>query len=128
MKPLALALGLIGVAILPCICQAQGVPVDDPFSDYLQRSDKIFLGAGNANDVNEDIQTITPWPPYVGNTRIPLSGRQAVDSIERMYRTPDPFQRGQETGGASAGPAGEAGNVSMGLSPAAPVQPVSGGY
>ena len=99
MKPLALALGLIGVAILPCICQAQGVPVDDPFSDYLQRSDKIFLGAGNANDVNEDIQTITPWPPYVGNTRIPLSGRQAVDSIERMYRTPDPFQRGQETGG-----------------------------
>jgi hypothetical protein len=123
MKALALGLGLIGVALLPCVAKAQAV--DDPFSDYLQRSDKIFLGAGNAADVNEDIQTITPWPPYVGNTRIPLSGRQAVDSMERMYRTPDPFQRGQETGGA--GPAGEAGNVSMGLSPAAPVQPVSSG-
>lgn len=126
MKTLALGLGLIGVALLPCVAKAQAV--DDPFSDYLQRSDKIFLGAGNAADVNEDIQTITPWPPYVGNTRIPLSGRQAVDSVERMYRAPDPFQRGQEAGGASPGPAGEAGNVSMGLSPAATVQPVSGGY
>lgn len=128
MRRLALALGLIGVGILPCICQAQGVPVDDPFSDYLQRSDKIFLGAGNAQDVNGDIQTITPWPPHVGDTRIPLSGRQAVNSMERMYRTPDPFQRGQETSGAGPGPAGEAGSVSMGLSPTAPVQPVSGGY
>jgi len=126
MRTLALGLGLIGVALLPCVAKAQAV--DDPFSDYLQRNDKIFLGAGNAKDVNGDIQTITPWPPYVGDTRIPLSGSQAVDSMERMYRTPDPFQRGQETGGASPGPAGEAGNVSIGLSPTAPVQPVSSGY
>jgi hypothetical protein len=126
MKPLALALGLIGAVILPCLCQAQGVPVDDPFSDYLQRSDKIFLGAGNAADVNADIQTITPWPPYVGNTRIPLSGRQAVDSMERMYRAPDPFQATQETGGSGPGPTG---NVSIGLSsPATPMQPVTSGY
>jgi hypothetical protein len=126
MKTLTLVLGLIGVTLLPCAGNAQ--VMDDPFSDYLQRSDKIFLGAGNAKDVNEDIHTITPWPPYVGDTRIPLSGRQAVDSMERMYHAPDPFQHAQETGGTAPGSAGEAGSVSMGLSPATPVQPVSGGY
>jgi hypothetical protein len=126
MKPLVLVLGLIGATLLPCVGKAQAV--DDPFSDYLQRSDKIFLGAGNAKDVNEDIHTITPWPPYVGDTRIPLSGRQAVDSIERMYHAPDPFERAQGTGGAGPGSAGEAGSVSMGLSPATPMQPVTGGY
>ena len=99
--------------------------MDDPFSDYLQRSDKIFLGAGNAADVNEDIQKITPWPPYVGNTRIPLSGRQAVDLMERMYRTPDPFQRGQETCGGLT--CRRSGKCVDGMSPAAPVQPVSSG-
>ena len=98
MKPLALALGLIGVAILPCIC-GRGSVCDDP-SPLLQRSDKIFLGAGNANDVNEDIQTITPWPPYVGNTRIPLSGRQArqFDRADVSHSRSIPARAGNRRG------------------------------
>ncbi|MGA7787143.1 MAG: hypothetical protein WCA56_03135 [Xanthobacteraceae bacterium] len=126
MKPIALAIGLFAVAILPGVGRAQAV--DDPFSDYLQRSDTILLGAGNAKDTNEAIHTITPWPPYVGDTRIPLTGRQAVDSVQRMYHVPDPFQNTQAAGGVGTGSAGEAGSVSLGMSPPAPVQPVSGGY
>ena len=122
MRPLSIAIGLVSVAILPHLANAQAVY--DPFSDYLQRSQKIDLGAGNANDTNEAIQTITPWPPYVGNPRIPMQGRQAVDSIERMYRVPDPFSQ-QGTGAAEAG--GQAGNSPTGM-PVTPMQPISGGY
>ncbi|HEY2534393.1 MAG TPA: hypothetical protein VGJ20_41840 [Xanthobacteraceae bacterium] len=131
MRALSLVIGLIGVVILPYGCNAQAVY--DPFSDYLQRSVTISLGAGNAKDANAAIQTIDPWPPYVGDTRIPGDGRRAADAVERMYRVPDPFER--ETTGAASGPAapggapgGEVGVSISGAAPATPMQPVSGGY
>lgn len=86
MRPLALMIGLIGAAILPYECGAQ--IFDDFFSDYGQRTITIAPGAGNAKDANAAIHTIDPWPPYVGDTRIPRDGRGAVTSIERMYRNP----------------------------------------
>ena len=86
MRPLALMIGLIGSAILPYECGAQ--IFDDFFSDYAQRTITIAPGAGNAKDANAAIHTIDPWPPYVGDTRIPRDGRGAVNSIERMYRNP----------------------------------------
>ena len=96
---LAIVLGLIGAVAIPCLGRAQAV--DDPFSDYLQRSVTISMGAGNAKDTNAAIHTINPWPRYVGNTRIHTTGRQAADAVEQLYRVPNPFDR--EIGGAGAG-------------------------
>jgi hypothetical protein len=121
MKLLLIAVGLFG--LLPFMAHAQ--MVDDPFFDYLQRSQGISTSAGNANDANEAIQTITPWPRYSGDRRIPLQGRQAVDTVERMYREPDPFQEGQGARGGG-GPSGAPGTSPTGL-PVTPMQPISGG-
>lgn len=121
MRLLLIAVGLIG--LLPSLAHAQ--MVDDPFSDYLQRSQGISTGAGNANASNEAIQSITPWPPHVGDRRIRVEGRQAVDTIERMYKVPDPFE--QKGAGAQGGtaPGGPAGTSPTG-SPVSAMQPVSG--
>lgn len=120
MRLLLVAVGLIG--LLPSLARAQ--MVDDPFSDYLQRSQGISTGAGNANAANEAIQTITPWPPYAGNRRIRLQGRQGVDTIERMYKVPDPFEQKGAGGQGGAGPS--AGTSPTG-SPVTPMQPLSNG-
>lgn len=128
MKPLSIAMGLIAVATLPHLGYAQAV--DDPFSDYLQRSQSILLGAGNANEANEAIQTITPWPPYAFDRRIPGRGRHAVDSIERMYRVPDPFEQqgaGAGTAGETSGTGSQSGTSPTGA-PVTPMQPISSGY
>jgi hypothetical protein len=135
MKLLSTTIGLIGVVVLSNRCIAQGV--EDPFSQYLQRSVTISLGAGNAKDSNAAVQTIDPWPPYVGRTRIPGDGRHAVDSVQRMYRTPDPFEHPgggggvggtDSTGTDSTGTGSNAGTLNIGTGTGGPVQPVSGGY
>jgi hypothetical protein len=130
MKFLSIAIGLIGVVALSNRSNAQAV--EDPFSQYLQRSVTISLGAGNAKDTNAAIQTIDPWPPYVGRTWIPGDGRRAVDSVQRMYRTPDPFDHSSAGGGAggtdSSGTGSNTGTLNIGTSTGGPVQPVSGGY
>jgi hypothetical protein len=129
MKPLAIAVGLVGIVIAPHLGNAQAL-VDDPFSDYLQRSQSIALGAGNANDANEAIQAITPWPPYVFHRRVRVQGRQAVDSIQRMYRVPDPFEQQGAGAGASSGETpgtGTQAGTSPTGAPVTPMQPISGG-
>ena len=123
MKLLSIAVGLI--SLMPSVANAQRV--DDPFSDYLQRSQGIATSAGNANDANEAIQTITPWPPYVGNRRVPAQGRQAVDAIERMYKVPDPFAQ-QGAGGPGGAPSGAGAGTSPTGLPVTPMQPISSGY
>jgi hypothetical protein len=129
MRPLAIAVGLVGIVIAPHLGHAQAL-VDDPFSDYLQRSQSISLGAGNANDANEAIQSITPWPRHAFHRRVHVRGRQAVDSIERMYRVPDPFEQQGAGAGASGSETSGAG-ASAGLSPTGapvtPMQPISSG-
>ena len=129
MKSLTIAVGLTSIFILSGPCNAQ-VP-DDPFSDYLQRSVTITLGAGNAKDTNAAVHTIDPWPPYVGYTRIPGDGRRATAAIQRMYRVPNPFERqdmsgdtGANSGGSAAGTANA--TINLGSGPPTPVQPLSG--
>ena len=90
MKPLALAIGLFGAVTLPNVCNAQ--IFDNPFAEYVERGVTINPSAGNANDANAAIQTIDPWPPYVGHTRIPGNGRETVNAMERMYIIPYPLQ------------------------------------
>jgi hypothetical protein len=129
MKSLSIAVGLTSIFILSGPCNAQ-VP-DDPFSDYLQRSVTITLGAGNAKDANAAIHTIDPWPPYVGYTRIPGDGRHATAAIQKMYRYPNPFERQDQSGdeGANSGASGAGtanATINLGSGPPTPVQPLSG--
>jgi hypothetical protein len=127
MRLLIVLIALAAVASAPLRAHAQAF--DDPFSDYLQRSDTILLGAGNAKDANAAIHTITPWPPYVGHTRIPIDGRRSVGAVERMHRVPNPFERqGAErsTTGVATNGQGASTNFSINSS-SAPVQPLSDG-
>lgn len=104
MKWLALLVGLVGAAVVPHECGAQ--IYNDPGIEYTERSIMIFPGGGNANDINAAIQTIDPWPPYAGNTRIPNDGRSAVQGVRRMYSKPDPFFTGGQSAGQSSGGTG----------------------
>jgi hypothetical protein len=134
MKPLlSMLLALAGLAALSGRCNAQYLPFDDPFNNYLQRSVTITLGAGNAKDANAAIHTIDPWPPYVGRIRIPGRGRHAVESIERLNRNPDPFIRQSGATGAAgadtpAAAGSNLGTLNLGSTPPTPMQPISGGY
>ena len=129
MKPLPLMFGVFGAIVLSSGCNAQ--IFDDPFSQYLERSITITPGAGNAKDANAAIHTIDPWPPYVGNTRIPGDGRRAVNSVEQMYRVPDPFisqQQGFGTTsfGLTTGTSSGTGSATV-TSTGSPMQPISSG-
>jgi hypothetical protein len=61
----------------------------DFFGNYFQRKDTITSGAGDARDVNAANQIINPWPPNVGDRRIPGNGERAAGAAER-YRTNTP--------------------------------------
>src|SRR5260370_41522968 len=66
----------------------------NPFAMYFQRSDKITLGAGDAKAVNAATHVIDPWPRYVGNRNIPVSGDRLSRAVSRYntgsYRQPAP--------------------------------------
>ena len=57
----------------------------DPFAQYLQRTDTVTLDAGNAKETNAVTHVIDPWPRYVGNRRIPGNGERLSGAVER-YR------------------------------------------
>jgi hypothetical protein len=95
----------------------------DPFAQYIQRSDTITLGAGDAKNVNAATHVIDPWPPYVGNRRIPANGERMTGAVERyrdvskLPRAPRPIvplydrQLGLGTGGGGGGGGGAAGGA-----------------
>lgn len=75
---LVLAVFMLGAAAAPAIAQNY---------DELSRSDFISISGGNATQSNIAIQTPTPWPPYVNNTRIRGNGERGVMTIEQLnYR------------------------------------------
>jgi hypothetical protein len=57
----------------------------DPFEQYVRRSDTITFGAGDAKEVNSGTHVIDPWPPYAGNRQIPGNGERMSDAVQR-YR------------------------------------------
>ena len=64
---------------------------------YLQRKDTVTLSAGDASRANAVAQTIHPWPPGVGNRKIPMEGSRAARAIECYrqglgWKTPPPKQ------------------------------------
>jgi hypothetical protein len=86
---------------------------EDPLAMYLQRSDKITLGAGDAKAVNAATHIIDPWPRYVGNRRIPGNGDRLSRAVERYrqgsYRQPAPPISPYPAGGYAVGGAGGGG-------------------
>lgn len=70
---------------------------DDFGTPYLQRSDTIFPGAGDAKAANSAIHVIDPWPRRAGNRHIPADGERMSGAVER-YRDVSklpPDQRGK---------------------------------
>lgn len=67
---------------------------------YIERSDTITLGAGNAKDVNAATHIIDPWPRGVGQRRIRFNGERMVGAMQRYLGRQG--VRGQASG-ATAG-------------------------
>lgn len=55
----------------------------DEIDRYYQRSDTITMSAGNAPKVNAVAQSITPWPPYVGDRRLAYDSRRVGAAVTR---------------------------------------------
>jgi hypothetical protein len=53
------------------------------FGEYNRRSDSITLGHGNAVAHNIAVQTIDPWPRYVGNSHIEVDSQRLMIGIAR---------------------------------------------
>ncbi|MFB6420498.1 MULTISPECIES: hypothetical protein [Bradyrhizobium] len=60
-----------------------GLAGHDEMDRYFQRSDTITMSAGDAKQVNAATHTITPWPRYVGDTRIATDARRAGSAVTR---------------------------------------------
>jgi hypothetical protein len=84
----------VGVLLSGFASSAASAWDQDPFAMYLQRSYSITLGAGDAKAVNAATHVIDPWPRYVGNRNIPVSGDRLSRAVTRYnqgsYRQPAP--------------------------------------
>lgn len=109
-----------GAIILPLFAPAYAGDLiyDDFAAPYLQRSDTIFPGGGDAKSVNSAIHVIDPWPRHSANRHIPANGERMAGAVER-YRdvsklplAPQPIApiaietSGPSSGGSSPAPAG----------------------
>jgi hypothetical protein len=74
---------------------------DDFFGSYFQRSDKITLGAGDAQEVNEATHVIDPRPRNVRQRKIRTNGEKMVGAVNRCLRPPSNTSPGTTTTGTS---------------------------
>lgn len=96
------------------LCTAPAVraaDVDDIAAPYLQRTDSIAAGAGNAKAVNSVTHMLGPWPPYAGNRRIPGNGQRMSGAVERYRDVSKQSQMPATLAPASAGQAGSSGST-----------------
>ena len=98
---------LAAVALLLCTgTAARAADVDDIAAPYLQRTDSIAAGAGNAKAVNSVTHVLDPWPPYAGNRRIPGNGERMSGAVERYRDVSKQSQTPATLAPASAGQGG----------------------
>lgn len=57
---------------------------DNYIYDYMDHRDTITIGLGDATRSNIIIQHPTPWPRYINNTDIPISGQQGINALNNM--------------------------------------------
>lgn len=67
---------------------------DNYIYDYMTHRDSITIGLGDAPTSNIVIQHPTPWPSYINDTDINISGAQGIDALNNMME-------GAASGGAS---------------------------
>ena len=70
-----------------------GLAGHDEVDRYFQRSDTITMSAGDAKQVNAVTHTITPWPRYVGDTRIATDARRAGAAVTRYGNGKQPVDQ-----------------------------------
>jgi hypothetical protein len=94
---------------------------ENPAAQYVNRSDKITLSAGNAKDVNAATHVIDPWPRNVNDRRIPADGQRMVGAVQRYQRPQAARSPGQGQGQGAQGtrPADGSGTPGGGASGAA---------
>lgn len=95
---------VLALCVLP-LGACSGLYGDDELARYAQRSGKVTLSAGDAQNVNAMTHALDPWPPGVNDRRIPANGDRMVRAIERYRR--GPVQALPPSAGA-AGPAAAA--------------------
>jgi hypothetical protein len=93
------AASLLGLCLGLAACDG-GAAFDDPSALYLQRIPTVSSGAGNAEAANTAIQTITPWPRNVNDTRIPGDSTRMAAAV-RKYECGAPVTIGTQTNGSS---------------------------
>ena len=86
---------------------------DNYIYDYLTHRDSITVGLGDAPTSNLEIMHPTPWPSYINNTRIMITGQQGIDALDNMMQ--QSASGGASSTGSSATPQGAAPLVSGGL-------------
>jgi hypothetical protein len=115
---------MIRVTILLSLAIAGCTTVyENPATPYVERTDTVTLGAGNAQEINAATHTIDPWPRYVGDRRIPGNGARMVGAVER-------YEGGgrAQTSGASANTGGNGSSSGASGAPAlTPLSPISSG-
>lgn len=76
---------ILASMILLTLCGCSHTPYYTPniFQEYTQRVNRVTLSAGDDQEVNSRIQEVDPWPPYVGDKRIPVSGQRMAGAAER---------------------------------------------
>ena len=110
-----LSVGCAGCSRSTVVTTPQIYHPEDAYQEYTQRSEKITLSAGDAVEVNERVQMLDPWPPYVGDRRIPTDGQRMAGAVERsrnvskIGQTPPPLAiQGTSSRGTSGGAGGAA--------------------
>jgi hypothetical protein len=59
---------------------------DNYIYDYMNHRDSITIGLGDAPTSNIIIMHPTPWPAYINNTRIKITGQQGIDALDNMMQ------------------------------------------
>ena len=87
---------------------------ENPFAQYVNRSDTVTLSAGDAKNVNAATHVVDPWPRYVGNRRIPGDGDRLATAVTRYHRPPQRGGGGQGPAQGGLTPVGEVGAAGAG--------------
>lgn len=82
---------------------------DNYIYDYMTHRDTITVGVGDATTSNLEIMHPTPWPSYINNNRINITGQQGIDALDSMMQ--------QSASGGSASSGGGSAAPTTGLVP-----------
>lgn len=115
------------IALLFCVGPVvRAGDVDDIVAPYLQRTDSIAAGAGNAKAVNSVTHMLDPWPPYAGNRRIPGNGERMSGAVERYRDVRKQSQTPATLAPASTGQAGSSTGATAATSTSTAASPSTG--